>query len=144
MIGHRLVWSSPIIPSCFDNVHRHTKLQNAFCCWLSLTNWIFHSEYFCWDVPDSKIWINIKALRATVCLYASLGSWGYVLLGSSTQPVQVFHCGIKLTCVGIKVGMCFFSAMIYHPAIWFSYIRLEIYRHFIYEDEVGHHLFQVH
>lgn len=129
---HGLDWSSPIIPLCFDNIHRHTQpswVHKAFCCWLYLTNWIFHTEYFCWDVPDSKIWINIKALRATVCLYASSEGWGDVLLSGNTQPAHTFPQLSQANLHRKKGWNVLFSAMIYHLAFWFSYIRFEIYRH---------------
>lgn len=83
MIGHgHLDQSSPIIPLCFDNIpispYGHalwhaplSRRQKSLLLLVMAHKLNLHTEEFCWDVPDARSWINIKALRADVCLLGS-------------------------------------------------------------------------
>lgn len=72
--------SSAVIPLRFANIlispyghaHWHILLSQR---WESLLLLVMahklnlHTEQYCWDAPDARGWINIKALRADVCLH---------------------------------------------------------------------------
>lgn len=111
VIGHScLDQSSPIIPLCFDNIPIspyeaalwHTRpawTQKSLLLLVTPHKLNLHSEYFGRDVPDAKIWINIKALREAMCLYASAESWRKF---SSARPPTLFSMvENELTCMEI-------------------------------------------
>jgi len=81
--GHLPLCSSPIIPLCFDNIPRSpcratlwhspaSQMQRSLLLLVMPHKLNLHTEKFCWDVPDAKIWINMKAPKAAMCLYASV------------------------------------------------------------------------
>lgn len=142
--GH-LDQSSPIIPLCFDNIPIspygpalwHTppsRRQKSLLLLVMVRKLNLHTEQFCWDVPDARSWINIKALRAAVCLYASTEGRGKFLQLQCTAPrsfprwKQANLRGNHFT-PRSEAGMCFSLPQFITLLFDFSYIKVQIYGH---------------
>lgn len=73
-------------------------------------------------MPDARSWINIKALRAAVCLYASSEGKGFL-----SQLRRAFRGGGRLTCAPIvSAGVCFSLRRFITPLFDFPALTLRV------------------